>query len=339
MTDSKQLTPIPVMPTLSEEEENSLEDCEVIIERWKKSFVKVGRALMEIRDKRLYRKTHRTFEAYCQGKWGFTRERAYQLIYSVAVVENVNHGLQIPTSERHTRELAKLPDDQQAEAWEEVVERTDGKPTAAAVAEVVDEMRGGPAKVVVGNSQVVQEVYAAVYDKILHPEEKKPTKKMLLEGIGVLRANEALDRLIRIPKNDPLRKRGFQIIADWVESEERAALLEKLYPHRLKRDKPPKTDPTIYAFCKSVCSSLFNILNVKDDLWIKIKEISKYQENLDEDSERELVLNLRHLSERCLNIAAMFEKKEKEDDSLKVYRSAVGEELTDPRIAGPLRNC
>jgi ParB-like chromosome segregation protein Spo0J len=37
-------------------------------------------------------------------------------------------------------------------------------------------------------------------------------------GVGVIRANEAINCLIRIPKNDPLRKRGFQIVTDWIKA-------------------------------------------------------------------------------------------------------------------------
>jgi transcriptional regulator with XRE-family HTH domain len=35
-------------------------------------------------------------------------------------------------------------------------------------------------------------------------------------GVGVIRAHEALNHLTRIPKNDALRKRGFQIVTDWI---------------------------------------------------------------------------------------------------------------------------
>lgn len=35
-------------------------------------------------------------------------------------------------------------------------------------------------------------------------------------GKGVMLANEAINCLMRIPKNDPLRKRGFQIVTDWI---------------------------------------------------------------------------------------------------------------------------
>ena len=37
-----------------------------------------------------------------------------------------------------------------------------------------------------------------------------------VRGVGVDRANEAINHLSRIPKNDLLRKRGFQIVTDWI---------------------------------------------------------------------------------------------------------------------------
>lgn len=38
-----------------------------------------------------------------------------------------------------------------------------------------------------------------------------------VKGVGVLRANEAINCLMRIPKNDALRKRGFQVVTDWIK--------------------------------------------------------------------------------------------------------------------------
>lgn len=46
------------------------------------------------------------------------------------------------------------------------------------------------------------------------PEHSQPPGKR--RGVGVIRANEAVNCLTRIPKNDPLRKRGFQIVTDWI---------------------------------------------------------------------------------------------------------------------------
>ncbi len=38
------------------------------------------------------------------------------------------------------------------------------------------------------------------------------------KGVGVIKANEAINCLTRIPKNDALRKRGFQIVKDWIKA-------------------------------------------------------------------------------------------------------------------------
>jgi hypothetical protein len=48
-----------------------------------------------------------------------------------------------------------------------------------------------------------------------HEEDQEAGKS---RGVGVIRANEAINSLIRIPKNDPLRKRGFQIVTDWIRA-------------------------------------------------------------------------------------------------------------------------
>lgn len=92
-------------------------ELESVIERGLQTYIEVGNALMEIRDSRLYRNTHGTFEDYCLGKWGWTRMRASQLIEAAQIAVNVNHGLQIepPANERQARELAVIegvrPDD------------------------------------------------------------------------------------------------------------------------------------------------------------------------------------------------------------------------------------
>ena len=46
--------------------------------------------------------------------------------------------------------------------------------------------------------------------------EPEPTHKS--RGVGVRYGNEAVDALKRIPPDDPLRKRGFQIVTDWIRA-------------------------------------------------------------------------------------------------------------------------
>jgi hypothetical protein len=42
---------------------------ETIIREGLEKFIEVGQALAEIRDRRLYRATHRTFEEYAHERW------------------------------------------------------------------------------------------------------------------------------------------------------------------------------------------------------------------------------------------------------------------------------
>jgi hypothetical protein len=61
-------------------ERGRLTELEAVIERGIATFVDVGLALAEIRDGRLYRQTHSTFDDYCRERWGFSRSRGYRLI-------------------------------------------------------------------------------------------------------------------------------------------------------------------------------------------------------------------------------------------------------------------
>lgn len=48
------------------------------------------------------------------------------------------------------------------------------------------------------------------------PELHNGNGEIKARGVGVDRAHEAINCLKRIPKNDGLRKRGFQIVTDWI---------------------------------------------------------------------------------------------------------------------------
>jgi len=93
---------------LTDPERSRLAELEEVVERGLTTFVEVGNALLEIRDQRLYRETHSTFEAYCRERWGFVASRARQLIAAAKTVTVVTAaGLPAPTTERQARELAR----------------------------------------------------------------------------------------------------------------------------------------------------------------------------------------------------------------------------------------
>ena len=110
------------MTALATTERDRLAQLEAIVQRGLDTFIDVGNALGEIRDQKLYRETHNTFENYCKQRWGFNDSRARQLIGAAETVTRVTvNGLPAPASERVARELAPLKDDQTEllAAWNE----------------------------------------------------------------------------------------------------------------------------------------------------------------------------------------------------------------------------
>lgn len=99
------------------------------------TFREVGAALLEIRDSRLYRETHATFEAYCNERWALPRARAYQLIDSAKVVLALGDPEEL-TNEAQARELAALPDPSTMKTvWKAAEERAEkeNRPVTAAL--------------------------------------------------------------------------------------------------------------------------------------------------------------------------------------------------------------
>lgn len=116
---------VPQVWPLERAEAIRLRECEAVIETDLDSFVRVGAALMEIRDKRYYRLTHPSFELYCSEKWGLKRGRAYDLIGSAKVVKalssNGEHSM-LPANERQARELVPYAPEIQDAVWKIVME-------------------------------------------------------------------------------------------------------------------------------------------------------------------------------------------------------------------------
>jgi hypothetical protein len=144
-TATRRLPAIADAPTraLTEAEAARLAELEGIIER---SFVEIGLALKEIRDSRLYRATHASFEDYCPDRWGWQASRARQLIGAAETVTKVTAaGLPAPANERQARALVPLKDDERAmlTVWRNAKARAEelGRPlTALMVEEAVREL-------------------------------------------------------------------------------------------------------------------------------------------------------------------------------------------------------
>lgn len=79
--------PISDSPTLIGEEQDSLAQCEAAVETLKGAFWAAGKALQIIRDARLYRESHKTFDDYCDERWSMNRQYADKLIRAWPIAE------------------------------------------------------------------------------------------------------------------------------------------------------------------------------------------------------------------------------------------------------------
>lgn len=165
------------------QESTRLVELEAVVKAGLQTFVQVGEALFEIKEKRLYRIEHDTFEGYCSQKWKMSRIQAHRLIGASEVSRMLPTGNK-PENERQARPLTKLPSDQQPEAWAKAVESADGKqPTA-------------------------KQVEAAVV-QLLAPSPISPE--------GIVFAEKAIKWLCKIKQDDAERKKGLKRVSDWLK--------------------------------------------------------------------------------------------------------------------------
>jgi hypothetical protein len=121
------------LSALNSAEQEQLNLCETIIEKGYNTFIEVGNALFEIRNNKLYREKHSTFEEYCKQKWQIKRQRAYELMDAASIVntlseisdKNINEIKVIPKiniRESHAVALGKIPEEMRNVVWQKVVD-------------------------------------------------------------------------------------------------------------------------------------------------------------------------------------------------------------------------
>lgn len=129
---------------LTKAERAALENCERDIERGLKGVLDLGRALETIRKSKLYREVYPSFEAYCNGRWGFSGGTAQRMIglskvaayLSVASkVEPQNLSQMEPLISIKSRVLRKA-------VWDQAVADAGGQPTRQGVARAAVEVAG-----------------------------------------------------------------------------------------------------------------------------------------------------------------------------------------------------
>lgn len=105
-------------------------------------FITVGRALMEIRDKRLYKEAlYDTFELYVRGRWDIGRSHAYRMMAFYEIIRNLSPiGDILPENESQVRPLAGFAPFEQREIWKKFIQS--GTPlTALAIKTFVKKLK------------------------------------------------------------------------------------------------------------------------------------------------------------------------------------------------------
>lgn len=119
---------------ITKEEASDLVRLELEVESGRKSWIAAGRALIEIRDRELYRSEHDDFWSYCETRWGWKRRNALYVIESYEVYSKLPDGVQnFAQSASQARALAKVPEEKRAEVLEKAAQT--GKVTAKTIEE------------------------------------------------------------------------------------------------------------------------------------------------------------------------------------------------------------
>lgn len=125
-----------VVVPLTVDEQAELARLESVVAEGAAAMCAAGVALCSIRDQRLYRELHETFEGYVEDRLGVSVSHAYRWMDWARVQANVAAaGLEVQR-ESHARELAQLPADSQAEVFRRAQESAgEGRLTANQIKE------------------------------------------------------------------------------------------------------------------------------------------------------------------------------------------------------------
>ena len=125
---------------LSGEDASFLSERERVIEAGRKTFLEVGRALLQIRDYQgglLYKKRFGTFDAYCKERWDIGHSHAYRLMDAAEIYQSLSprgdkrHEVPMPATEKQLRPLKRHPPKLRAKAWQNAIKTAGTAPVAA----------------------------------------------------------------------------------------------------------------------------------------------------------------------------------------------------------------
>jgi hypothetical protein len=165
-------------------------------------------SLKVLRDRRLYRTTHKTFEDYCQARFGFKRAYAnFRIAFTDVLEDLATRVAKLPATEYQARPLTKLPTPElQAQAWERAQANSgQEQPSASKVSEAVNAIQA--------------ELEA----------EKRRSEEFRAESNSHRKEARALkEQIVLLQKEQPVKTVEKEVVpADYESLKTRSAALEK----------------------------------------------------------------------------------------------------------------
>jgi len=101
-----------------------LSKLESIVDKSRRSFYDLGKALREIRDNRLYRyAAFNTFNDYARKRWAIGKSHAYRLIEACNVIDNLSPiGDVLPVNESQVRPLVPFTPHERQHIWSQFLD-------------------------------------------------------------------------------------------------------------------------------------------------------------------------------------------------------------------------
>lgn len=232
-------TPLAQLVPLTEKEEGLRKQLEEkIFEAVKRSYIELGELLAEIKDRKLYKSTHKTFASYSNEVLDMAKRTAYQYIEANLVVKNlcamahkIDDGevkpLPLPQNERQARALVDLPPEEQRQVWLEAVKTApEGKITAAHIGKTVRQLKGTRVVEVIKkvrrekapNGERVSEQFTAAFNAFLAEIQGEiSTGWARTDRLSVVRHLDAIRGTISENGNHRIPETGYAIEASNTE--------------------------------------------------------------------------------------------------------------------------
>ncbi len=217
---------------LTEAEAAERDDLEATIRSGIVEFMKTGQALARMRDGKLYKDRFTSFGAYVDEAWGFTRQRAYQLISAATVAKAMSTGVDIPNEATARLLVSKLkrPEDRRAAMVVALATAPDGKLSKSwleSTISVIEDARATEGFVDDGNGDwaaMNAAITAEAHAKMMAKKNQLRTGKLEAAAIFVVSGSVLSEALADLLDTRLSAKKQYRVVIYPVEEKPEASI-------------------------------------------------------------------------------------------------------------------